>query len=108
MAKKFALIILILALWATTDYGLTEKHEQAHQQIYRQFGCESFITNYGPFMGGVTTSEKGCKDTEAMRTLHSQNEIEGYHARAMHTTLWTIFYMGTIIFLYRKELSDQT
>lgn len=104
MNRKY-LVILVLLVTITVSHTLGELvfayyHEDAHRQIYRNFGCEATIEV--DFWGGLAIPEEGCNRTPEMAKYHALNEIVGYHLNGILFNVWTMFMIFILVYWVRR------
>lgn len=93
----FLCVAIILGFYLG-DLVHTFYHENAHKQIYENYGIKSFA-EIGIFKG-MTFPEKAC-NTEDCKLSQSLTEIIGYHSIAFIYNLWFMF----LIFMIYKEIT---
>lgn len=90
MKSKTTIIIVVLILFAITFAYQLYRHEDAHHQIFRQFGCNSTIEFDWMTFTAKTIPSEGCRGSEAMATMHAMNEIVSYNLEAIEIMIMIV------------------
>lgn len=87
-ACLFAIVLPALLLSVSLAISTTW-HEEAHKQIFRQYGCENVTIEYNSFhMGGTTTCHDVIDYPPDAIMLNVQNEIVYYNLRVILMALF--------------------
>lgn len=96
----FALLIFL------GNFFLIAEHEEAHKQIFENFGVTSRI-EFGIASGKtIPLSEIPVEHLNTLYYLHSLNEIVGYHATALFNGFAIIFFIGTLFLKAKEEKTE--
>lgn len=91
----------LLICWGLANYNFIFVHEKIHQQIFLNYGIGSDVVYYfnpstfnfmnlvkGRLADTVPDTVEGCNET--CNSLHTLNEIEGYHSGAAMNALFIV------------------
>lgn len=89
---KWVFALVVVACIVFGNAFLIFSHEQAHQQIYRNYGVASEI-RFGLFWAGTFAEQPvALEDQAVVQVLHAMNEVMGYQVIAMFNAIVLVLF----------------